>query len=195
MNVKTITTDDLRRMKDYEGLILQGCGGSSDEWVDGINDMLTEEGILLEGSKFENCSVFKHNDLTCMLFPFEGVKLDTGKLAMWRLKTHGAFGGTWLSDFVPNKLGGFLDEQETIKQESAKPDCPLIGRDGNILNLMGIAARTLRRNGMSEQATEMIDRVQDSGSYHEALGIIGEYINITSVDDEDLDEGMEMDLC
>ena len=26
---------------------------------------------------------------------------------MWRLKTHEMFGGTWLSDYVPNRLGGF----------------------------------------------------------------------------------------
>lgn len=38
MNVQKITTDDLRRMKDKEGLILQGCGGDLQEWMDGIND-------------------------------------------------------------------------------------------------------------------------------------------------------------
>ena len=42
MSVKKINAEDLRRMKDCEGLILQGCGGSLDGWVDGINDMLTE---------------------------------------------------------------------------------------------------------------------------------------------------------
>ena len=50
MSVNKITTDDLRRMGDKEGLILQGCGGDLQEWVDGINEMLTEEGILLEGT-------------------------------------------------------------------------------------------------------------------------------------------------
>jgi len=29
---------------------------------------------------------------------------------------------------------------------------PAIGADGNIFNLIGIAARTLRRNGMSNEA-------------------------------------------
>lgn len=37
MNIKNITADDLRRMEDKEGLILQGCGGDPKEWVDGIN--------------------------------------------------------------------------------------------------------------------------------------------------------------
>ena len=94
--VKQITTDDLRRMGDREGLILQGCGGLAQEWVDGINGLFTEAGILLNGSTFqaENVSVFQNGDLTNMLFPFEGVELDMGKLAVWRIGTHNQFGGT-----------------------------------------------------------------------------------------------------
>ncbi len=42
----------------------------------------------------------------------------------------------------------------------------------------------MKRHGMTEQAKEMADRIHKSGSYHEALNIIGEYVNITSVDDE-----------
>ena len=53
MNINTITTDDLRRMEGKDGLVLQGCGGDLKEWVDGINDMFTEAGILKDGSKFE----------------------------------------------------------------------------------------------------------------------------------------------
>ncbi|MCI8602754.1 MAG: hypothetical protein HFE79_01210 [Ruminiclostridium sp.] len=63
-----------------------------------------------------------------------------------------------------------------------KPDCPLIREDGNIFNLVGIAVRTLKRNSLSKEATEMTEKVFGSGSYEEALGIIGEYVNITSVD-------------
>ena len=180
MSITTITTEDLRRMEGKEGLILQGCGGDLKEWVDGINDMLTEAGILKDGSKFEDVSTFQYGELTCLLYPFEDVKLDIGKLAVWRLQTHADFGGTWLSDFVPNRLGGFIGEPT---QEPEKPDCALIGQDGNVFNLIGIASRTLRRNGMAEQAKEMSDRVFASGSYHEALNIIGEYVNITSVDE------------
>lgn len=195
MSIKKITAEDLRRMDGKEGLILQGCGGSLDEWVDGINDLLTESGILLEGTKFkaENCSTFEHDGLTCLMFPFsEDVKLDVGRLAMWRLQTHGQLGGTWLSDYVPNRLGGFVDSA----QEAQKPDCPLIGQDGNIFNLMGIASRTLRQNGMPEQATEMCSRITETaGSYSEALSIIGEYVNITSVDDgQGYGGDMEMEL-
>ena len=180
MSITTITTEDLRRMEEKEGLILQGCGGDLKEWVDGINEMLTEAGILKEGSRFGDVSTFQYGELTCLLFPFEDVKLEIGKLAMWRLQTHEDFGGTWLSDFVPNRLGGFIGEPSP---EPEKPDCALIGQDGNVFNLIGIASRTLRRNGMAGQAKEMTDRAFASGSYHEALNIIGEYVNITSVDE------------
>lgn len=137
MNINTITAEDLRRMPDKEGLILQGCGGDLTEWVDGINEMLTNAGILKDGSQFENVFAFQHGELTCLLYPFDDVKLDIGKLALWRLQTHEVYGGTWLSDFVPNYLGGFIETPEPLAD---KPDCPLIGADGNIFNLLGMDA-------------------------------------------------------
>ena len=57
-----ITLDELKKMTDREGLILQGCGGDAQEWIDGINGMLTEKGILLEGSTFRDVSAFHHTD-------------------------------------------------------------------------------------------------------------------------------------
>ena len=171
---KLITTDDLRKMENREGLILQGCGGPAQEWVDGINGLLTEAGILLDGSEFptENVSVFQHDGLTNMLFPFEGVKLAMGKLAMWRLQTHETFGGTWLSDYVPNRLGGFVHEQ--VQQ---KPKMELIGQDGNIFAILGRASKLLNRAGMKAQSDEMFQRVTACGDYYEALNIISEYVD------------------
>jgi len=189
--MKKITPDELRRMSNSEGLILQGCGGDLDEWVAGINELFTKENILLDGDAFKDVSVFEHDGRTNMLFNMDGVKLNVGKLAMWRLQTHGQFGGYWLSDYVPNRLGGFEHGQS---QERENPDCrripnaPLIGQDGNIFNLMGIASRTLKDNGMKAEAAEMRERITASGSYSEALFIIGEYVNITSVDEDENEE-------
>ena len=59
-----------------------------------------------------------------------------------------------------------------------KPKCKLIGEDGNIFNLMGIASRTLKKAGLTKQAEEMIERIKNSGSYYEALGIIMEYVEV-----------------
>ena len=78
------------------------------------------------------------------------------------------------------------------ESKQSKPDCPLIGQDGNIFNLVGIASRTLKGNGLSDEASEMTSKVFKSGSYEEALGIIGEYVNITSVNDPD--ENMDLNM-
>lgn len=118
MSIKAITTDDLRHMDDEEGLILQGCGGDLQEWLDGINELFTENGILKDDTKFEDISSFEYDGLTCLLYPFEGVKLDIGKLAIWRLQTHATFGGTWLSDYVPNRLGGFITAPALTEEDA-----------------------------------------------------------------------------
>lgn len=187
MNITTITADELRQMQDQEALILQGCGGEPQEWLDGINDLFTNEGILLNGTRFQDCSVFQHGGRTCILFPFEGVELNIGRLAMWRIQTRGNYGGTWLSDYIPN----YLDNPDYAEEPAMKkPDCPLIGQDGNIFNLLGIASRTLKNHDMADEASEMRNRVMSSGSYDEALSIIGEYVHITSVD-ETLSDDME----
>lgn len=73
-----------------------------------------------------------------------------------------------------------------------KTRLPVDRGNGNIYNLVGMASRTLKRNGLSDEASEMTEKVFGSGSYEEALGIIGEYVNITSVDDPGEDMDMRM---
>ena len=77
------------------------------------------------------------------------------------------------------------------QQTQQKPDCPLIGQDGNIFNLMGIASRTLKENGLSEQAREMRQRITQCHSYDSALCIIADYVNITEKEQQE-DMSMEM---
>ena len=65
-----------------------------------------------------------------------------------------------------------------MDQELQKPSCPLIGQNGNIFHLLGLASRTLRQCGMADEAKEMQNRIMggDCHSYEEALGIISEYV-------------------
>lgn len=76
MSINHIATEALRRMEGKDGLILQGCGGDLQEWLDGINEMFTEAGILKNGAKFQDISAFEYDGLTCLLYPFEGVDLE-----------------------------------------------------------------------------------------------------------------------
>ena len=183
--MRKVSIQELRHMKDKEGIVLQGCGGDLQEWENGVNDILTDQNILLNGTRFKNVMFFQKDGLTNLLFPFEDVEINIGKLSMWRLQTHGQFGGTWLSDYVDNKLGGFVETEEKFK-----PDCALIGANGNIFNLLGIAKRTLIDNGMVAESKEMCSRVYQCGSYSEALNVLDDYVHITSVD-EDTGEDVE----
>lgn len=57
-----------------------------------------------------------------------------------------------------------------------RPQMELLDHDGNIFAIMGRASRELKRNGMSEEATEMFARVTACHDYHEALFVISEYV-------------------
>jgi len=120
--IQHISLGELRGMTDREGLILQGCGGDPQEWLDGINGMFTEESILRGGGQFRTASVFEQDDCTNILFPMDDVDLDVRKLAMWRLQSHNTFGGTWLSDYLPNRLGIGVDEDMADMGGGVEPD-------------------------------------------------------------------------
>lgn len=150
MEIKNISLHELRKMNDSEGLVIQGCGGDLQEWADGINEMLTERGILQNESRFEKAYTFNNEKLTCLLFPFDGVQLDIGKLAMWRLERSETFGSTWLTDYVDNRLNGFV-------KEMTKPKCPLIGQDGNISLLWELLPEHLRKTAWQNRLRKCAD--------------------------------------
>lgn len=108
MQVKIVTSKFIKDFSNNnDALILQGCGGDLSEWVNGISNLLIEEGILSKNTPFEleDCMSFKNKRLTCLAFPlYEKYDINIGKLAIWRLRTHDNFGGTWLSDFVVNNM-------------------------------------------------------------------------------------------
>lgn len=79
-----------------------------------------------------------------------------------------------------------VQEEPTI--EKKRPEAKLIGANGNIFNLIGIASNVLKSNGMEEQAKEMFQRITESESYSEALAIINEYVEPVDVDDIEMEE-------
>ena len=84
---------------DY--LVLQGCGGNLNEWVDGITNMFIENNIAKKDFMFKEIYCFENKGLTNMVFPLND--LDVGRLAIFRFKILD-FGAMWLSDYVDNYL-------------------------------------------------------------------------------------------
>lgn len=61
-----------------------------------------------------------------------------------------------------------------------KPECRLIGENGNIFNLLALARRALREAGRGAEAEELQARVfNEADSYEAALNIIMEYVEAT----------------
>ena len=120
-----------------------------------------------------------NDDLTLVSIKTEDIK-QVNLLAIPRFEV----GGRWFDDIVNNNA---VRENNKVS-EKQKPKCPLIGEDGNIFNLMGIASRTLKRNGMQEEAKEMCDKITKSGIYDQALAIISDYVEVTSREEIEEDD-------
>lgn len=63
-------------------------------------------------------------------------------------------------------------------ETTIKPKIKLIGEDGNIFNLLGIASKALIKAGQQENSDKMTQEIFDSGSYIEALSIIRKYCEV-----------------
>ena len=63
-----------------------------------------------------------------------------------------------------------------------KPQCKLIGENGNVFNLIGITKKTLRRAGLKGQMKrfdkELSDITCNGGSYDDVLGLIQRYVEV-----------------
>ena len=88
------------RTKSQEGIVLLGCGGDHQQWIDGITDYLKNEKIAIEnpwdkvyllttsGGRYDIAFVFK------MPYTF-----DMNKMVLWRM-TWGDC--SWISDYLVN---------------------------------------------------------------------------------------------
>jgi hypothetical protein len=59
-----------------------------------------------------------------------------------------------------------------------KPRCKLVGEDGNVFNLVGLASKALKRAGQPESAKEMSAKCFKAGSYDEAVRVIMDYVEV-----------------
>lgn len=77
-------------------------------------------------------------------------------------------------------------ELEDLKKpgipEHLRPECQLIGTDGNAFALIGTVSRCLKRAGFPEKAHEFLHRAMQ-GDYDHVLQTIMDYVEITSAED------------
>lgn len=62
-----------------------------------------------------------------------------------------------------------------------KPECKLIGENGNVFNLIGIVRKTLRRQHLYDQLEtfdcELADLQKTGGSYEDVLVLVQKYVD------------------
>ena len=66
------------------------------------------------------------------------------------------------------------DDPPTVK----KPVVKLLGTDGNVFAIIGVCSKALKRAGQPEKAKEMSEKAVRAGSYHEAIGICMQYVEV-----------------
>ncbi len=150
-----------------------------------MNRMISKDRVAVKsGYYFET---FDKSKIPDTLAKYHNKKVELNNVV------YDLYHGTSLEDEkVIDKMFGDRMGYSIEEHEIKKPKCALIGEDGNIFNLMGIVSRTLKRNGMKEEATEMCNRITNGAkSYEDALIILQDYVEITSREDmeEDTFEG------
>ena len=64
--------------------------------------------------------------------------------------------------------------------EDLRPDCELVGQDGNVFNIIGLVSKALRRSDLEnkrEKVTEWQNQATSCHSYDEVLQLLHKYVN------------------
>lgn len=68
------------------------------------------------------------------------------------------------------------------------PKCNIHSAFGTMIEIMGIASKTLKENNMIDESREMIEKATKSYSYDEALDIINQYVETVDKSEEQEEE-------
>jgi len=66
----------------------------------------------------------------------------------------------------------------TTNITTEKPTVKLLGKNGNVFNLIGLCSRALRDAGQPDNATKMAAECFGAGNYDEALQIMMKYCDV-----------------
>ena len=59
-----------------------------------------------------------------------------------------------------------------------RPNCQLVGQNGNVFNIIGLVSKALKKAGQTEKAKEFMAKAFKAGSYEEVLQLAEEYVEI-----------------
>ena len=68
--------------------------------------------------------------------------------------------------------------REAVEEDRRLPRLRLQGHEGNIFSILVKVRQLLVQNGQEQEAEELLDRIGESVSYGQALGILGKYVEM-----------------
>lgn len=68
---------------------------------------------------------------------------------------------------------------DTDKREKQKPICNIYEAHGDMLEMIGLASKTLKKNNMYDESRDMIEKATLSYSYEDAFNVIEEYVELS----------------
>lgn len=89
---------------------------------------------------------------------------------------------------ISQQMQNTNEKNKTNNKKNEKPKCNIYSAFGNMIEIMGLASKTLKKNNMVDESREMIERATMSYSYDEALDIINEYVETIKKSKEQEDE-------
>jgi len=176
---KSIT--ELRKDKRF-GIVVMGAGKPYKGWIDGLGESLIKAKIVAVKSKtkvFSSAYILTGNanpkGRTDLVLIFnDKLKINTGKLAMWRLRMGGI---SWIDDFIVN-YGKDYNEDIVDNLEDiglSKPELNLTGQDGNAFSILGKARKVALKNNMP---WETINKEATTGDYDHLLQTMMKYFEV-----------------
>ena len=77
---------------------------------------------------------------------------------------------------ISEKMKNTNQKNKEDNKVKEKPKCNIYSAFGTMIEIIGVASKTLKENNMIDESREMIERATKSYSYDEALDIINEYV-------------------
>ena len=66
-----------------------------------------------------------------------------------------------------------------MEKEFVKPECKLVGTDGNVFAIIGKVSGALKRAGYRDKAEEFSNKAMDSESYQAVLQLCFKYVDVS----------------
>lgn len=83
-------------------------------------------------------------------------------------------------------------KNKEVNNGKEKPKCNIHDAFGTMIEIMGLASKTLKENNMIDESREMIEKATRTYSYDEALDVINEYVEtIDRIEEQEEEEEFE----